>query len=394
METSLDVERIKQDMRFLAGRLLHRSAQTEEERSAAEFIKRRLQESVPDTEIDDFESIDNFPYLFASYYSEFFVVVILAIWWPAVAAVYGLLAFLVYLAEFMGHRLFSRFFPQYDSQNVVARKLAPRPKHLFIIHAHYDSGCAGPLSWPGMLPLLRPMHMGVLAAMVTIITTCVVDARGQMLGASYPAASALRWCAVGYLLACALWMYYVSTQGEDTRGANGNASGVAALLRLAEAFAEKPLEEADLCFVCTGSHEAWMRGMQHFLTRHRPEKHNTYLLNLEGVGAGAPHYIETEGMLHRMTADPAMRKAAEAHAAAHGITPATMRAVPTAAHIPFSFGYRALTLMGLDAEGLPPNWNQVSDRVTTIDEQEIGRVADFAEALLRELEKELREDEA
>lgn len=388
-DSTLNVERIKEDMRFLAGRLLHRSAQTEEERKAAEFIRDRLAETTPDVEIDEFASIDNFPYLFASYYSEFLVVAILAVWWPVVASFYGLGAFLAYMAEFLGYRVFSRFFPHYDSQNVVARRLAGRPRHLFIVHAHYDSGCAGPLSRPGLLPWLRRLHLGVVAAMVVVVATSVADMQGTLVGAEYPVAAALRWGAVAYLLGIAMLMYYVSTQGEDSRGANGNASGVAALLRVAEAFAERPLEEADLWFVASGSNEAWMRGMQDFLHRHRPEKESTYLLNIEGVGAGALRYLEREGMLLSMEAAPELAAAASACAKEYGAAPATMRAVPTAAHIPLSFGYRAMTLMGLDEHGLPPNWNQISDRVTAIDEAEIGRAADFAEAILRGVERTL-----
>jgi hypothetical protein len=44
--------------------------------------------------------------------------------------------------------------------------------------------------------------------------------------------------------------------------------------------------------------------------------------------------------------------------------------------------------MGLDERGLPPHWNQISDRVTAVDEKTIARAADFSEALIRKLATE------
>ena len=42
-----------------------------------------------DTEIDDFFCMDSPQYLFASYYAEFSVVSLVAIWWPRIALCYG-----------------------------------------------------------------------------------------------------------------------------------------------------------------------------------------------------------------------------------------------------------------------------------------------------------------
>lgn len=391
----MGVDQIRQDLMVLAGRLLHRGAQTDEERHAAEFIRERLREYTADVELQDFHAIDNYTYLFASYYTEFLVVAILAAFgWPLFAACYGVGVFLAYLAEFMGYRIFARFMPQFESQNVVARFFAPYPERLFIVTAHYDSGCANPLSNPRVLPWLRPIHRLLVLCMVTVIATCAAEAVGSFIEVEYSLTAYLRWAAVGMLLCAAIAMFYAATQGEDIRGANTNASGVAALLRVAERVAAHPLERADVWVVAAGSHESWMSGMRHFLTSHDFDKARTYILNLEGVGAGDLHYLTGEGMLQLVRSDKGMVAAAQRIAPQFGATAAKLRAIPSAAHVPLARGYSTLSVMGLDKRGLPPHWNWFTDRVTEVDETAIANAADFAEAIARNLEDELQTDKS
>ena len=85
-------------MEYLAGVLPHRGANTRGERSAAEYLAERFKQYTLDVELDDFHSIDGEWLLFASYYAEFTVVAILALWWPLVAFGYGLAVFTAYLA--------------------------------------------------------------------------------------------------------------------------------------------------------------------------------------------------------------------------------------------------------------------------------------------------------
>jgi hypothetical protein len=375
---------------YLAGKLLHRGAQTEDERSAAQFIQGRFREYTADVEMDHFQAIENYPYLFASYYSEFILVGVLAIWWPLVALVYGVGAFLAYLMEFMGYPAFSRLLPHFESQNVIARYHAEEePKALYVVTAHYDSGCASPLTDPGVVPLLRPLHLGTLACMVVVLSTCAVDTIGLFQNIEQPVTDYVRWTAVGFLACVSLIMFYSSAQGEEIRGANVNASGVTALLRLGERFSETPLRNADVWLVATGSHEAWMSGVRHFLSTQKLDKRTTHLLNIEGIGAGELRYLTEEGMLHRSTSSAALLSAAEATAGEFDAGPGTLRAIPSAAHIPMARGHHALTLMGLDEDGLPPHWNAISDRVTEVSEENIVRAADFGEAILRRLDGEI-----
>jgi len=393
-KSEMSQDTIHEDMLYLAGRLPHRGAQTEAEREAALYIKGRLEEHAPDTGFDEFHAIDNYPFLFAAYYAEFFLVALVAIWFPLLSGLYGSVIFVAYLAEFMGYRVLARLLPQFDTQNVVARFLALRPRKLIVVTAHYDSGAASPLSSPILLPLLRPLHLIIVCCMVLIIAACAADALALRTAADYPGTEALRWSATGVLAVAALFVFLASGRGEHIRGAITNASGVAALLQLAEELRKNPVEEADVWLVATGSHASWMSGMRHLLDEHKLDKGRTCILNLEGVGGGQLHYLTAEGMLHRMHAAPALRDAAEKVGPAYDVTPATLRAIPTAAHAPLARGYQAMSIMGLDSEGLPPHWNQPEDRLSEVDEKAIATAAAFTAALIFTLAVQPHEDGA
>lgn len=380
----MSIEQIRRDMLYLAGELPHRAALSELEQRAAHYLRDRFRQSTPDVEVDYFHTLDNPCLLFASYYGEFFIVALCAVWWPRLALVYGAMVFLLYLAEFMGYRLLSRLMPRFRSQNVAARFLAEKPKYLFIVTAHYDSGREVPLTRPDTLPMLRPMHFGVLACMLCVVATCAVEALG-LAGPASPFPLYLRWAAVGALLSAAVTLFFSSANTEETRGANTNGSGVCALLRLAERFREQPLPNADLWLVATGAHASWMSGTRHLIATHEFERRHTYLLNIESVGAGNLHYLTREGMLQAANASPGMVRAAEETGGPFQVQPAELRAVPTAAALPLARGMHALTVAGLDEAGLPVNWNLRSDTLSEVDEGAIATAAEFCEALLRRL---------
>ncbi len=367
----------------LAGRLVHRSAQSVQEQAAAEYMERRFREHTADVSRDPFPAMENALYLFASYFSEFLVVTVIAAWWPAIALGYGLIIFLAYLMEFMGYRVFERLLPHFGSQNVTARFMGVRPEKLLIVTAYYDSGAASPLTHPVVVRMLRPAHLAVLFTMVLILATCALDAVAAPGSGVFGIATVVRYASTGFILTCAGFLYYASARGEDIRGANSNASGATVLLSLAEALAARPIEDADVWLVATGSHEAWMSGMRYLLRSARPARDTTFFLNLESVGAGDLHFLEREGFLHAMPAGKQLLAAAREAGPEHGVKAGALRAVLSEAHIPLSRGYEALTVMGLDEGGIPCHWHRADDRVTAVDEGKITRAAAFAEAVLR-----------
>lgn len=389
----MGLSQINDDLMYLAGRLLHRSAQSDYERDAALYIKDRLGQYTPDVCLEPFHAPENYPYLFASYMSEFLIVGALSFWWPEVAFGYGLGIFIMYLMEFCGFKGLSRFMPQYPSQNVVARFLGVRPKCTIVVAAYYDSGCASPLVTTDTIRWLRPVHLLLVSCMVIVMATCATDALARPDTLPNSVSAAVRWGAIAVLGLAALALYLTASRGEDIRGANNNASGVAALLGLAEKLGSRPVEEADVLFVATGSHEAWMSGMRQFLSVHRLPRNNTYVLNLESVGVGRLHYLKTEGFLYPIGANHAMTGLANALSAGRPIRAGSLRAVPTGAHAPLSRGMKAMTIIGLDRSGLPAHWNQIADRVTEVETANIAEVIDFGAIYIQELARQHEAEE-
>lgn len=372
------------DLMYLAARLLHRGAQTEEEAQAASYIFRRFRERTPDVFRDSFHAIDNPLYLFASYYAEFFFVAIIAFWLPGAAAVYGAAIFGCYMAEFLGFNLLSRFLVHYESQNVVARFLAPRPKRLFIVTAHYDSGYVSPLTQGGRLRWLRPAHFVVLACMAVVIASCAAEAYASYAGFNAPLIPYARGAALMLLLGAAAALYYASANTEEIRGANNNASGVCALLRVADELAREPLDDADVWLVATGSHEAWMAGMRHILASSTLDKANTFVISLESVGAGKLCYTRGEGMVLEMPCSPTLVKAA-AGVSEPPLEATVLSTVPSATQVALARGYHAMSIVGVDEHGCPPRWYDDADLITGVDREQIVLAADFAGQLMRHL---------
>ena len=381
----MGLAQINDDLMHLAGRLSHRSAQSEQERKAGLYIEARLGQYTPNVSVETFHAPENYYLLFASYLAEFLFVGVIALGWPPAAFGYGLGVFLLYLFEFCGYRGLSRFLPQYPSQNIVGRFLGTRPRGLVIVAAYYDSGSATPLSAPGMVPWLRPLHLVLMAAMAIVIATCAADSFSAHEASGLSAASIIRWFAILLLLCGALGLYWSASRGEDIRGANHNASGVAALLGLAEKLHAQPIEEVDVWIVATGSHESWMAGMRHLLADPGINRAQTWILNLEGVGAGGLHYLEEEGFMHALRPDQDLLKIAGELRVGRPVRAGKLRAIPTAAHVPLMRGMKAITLMGLDRDGFPPCWNQITDRIGDVDETGVAETIEFTELLLRRL---------
>jgi hypothetical protein len=128
-----------------------------------------------------------------------------------------------------------------------------------------------------------------------------------------------------------------------------------------------------------------MAGMRHLLADPDINRAQTWILNLEGVGAGGLHYLEEEGFMHALRPGQDLLKIAGELRVGRPVRAGKLRAIPTAAHVPLMRGMKAITLMGLDRDGLPPCWNQITDRIGDVDETGVAETIEFTELLLRRL---------
>ncbi len=377
---------LRRDVEFLAGRFPHRRANTENERAAAEFVRDRFAESTPNVNLDDFYSIDAASQLFGSYFAEFVVVALLAMLSPWAGAAWGTIVFVLFLGELSGFPLMSRFLPQYETQNVVARFLCPSPKRLLIVTANYDTPRATALTRPERAAWIRPAIVLSTVCMVLVIVTCFADALNVGGGAELPVTQWLRWFGALFLAGMALLIYLAQNGAEDTRGANNNASGVATLFSLAQSLSETPLRHTDVWLVATGAKENWMAGMQHLVREAELDAQQTYFLNIGPVGGGQLHYTKGEGLLAVFRSGKTLVRTAEKLATRHNAGPVIYRGLPTDAVIPKIYGYQAMSVIALEENGLPAQWNWTSDAATNIDVALLSRAAEFVEALVRDFD--------
>lgn len=378
---------LRQDVQFLAGRLPHRGANTDNERLAAEYLLDRFSAYSPQSAIDDFYSIDTHGPLFASYYLEFFVVALIALWSPMMAFIYGVVVFVVYMAEFTGYGVLSRLLPQFETQNVSAHFMGTSPKKSLIVTAHYDSPKATLIKIPTRIKWLRTAHTLVVLCMTAVLISCAAEAFGVFHAGSYRVDLWIRWGAVSALIAAAAAFYTSEMNGEFVRGAISNASGVAVLLHLAKRFQEEPLESVDVWLVATGSKETWMSGMRQFLRGMEIDPETTYFINVAHVGAGTLRYVEGEGMMHVFPSSKELLELARQEAAEFRASPITYRGLPTDALLPLARGYKTLGIMATGTDGLPKHLAWYADTVANVEFKLLQRAAGFTEAIIRRLDE-------
>ena len=375
---------MRDDVTFLASHLHHRTSNTESERAAAQYIASRLRQYVPDTEIDDFYSVDSMPLVLASFYAEFVVVALIGYWWPLAGFVYGLFVFFCYLAEITGLRLVGRLLPQYETQNVAARVIGGTPPALFVVTAHYDSPKASLLNQPSIQPWLRPLHFIVLFAMLSVCTGCFSAYLDLGEAAAFPWDSILRWFGLLILFGSAIVLLYSDYAAGYGRGTVNNATGVAVLIDLARRVHETPLNSGDVWFVATGAKESGLNGMRHLLQAHKFNKATTFFLNLDSFGGGALCYSDAEGLVHTFRHNGALAGIAAQVALEFAAHRHVHRGWPTDALLPLSRGYEALTLSA-GYNGETGTHDESAERAPTdIDFDGLTKAVDFAEAILRD----------
>lgn len=377
---------IMEDVRFLSETLPGRESQSEGEERAAEYIHGRLSALTPDTEIEPFSCVDNWELVVASYLAEFLLVALAAVWWPLPAALYGGAVAFSFLAEWSGRPVFSRLLPAYESANVVARLEALRPRRVFLLTARYDSGPATLLTAPGVASVQRALHRLMLLAMTVVIATCVVEGAALLGGAENPAMPWFRWAAAAVLGLGAAVYFAAAAWGGDAPGANGNASGVAALIRVAEMLREQPLADSDVWLAATGAYGRGRAGVRTLLEGAGLDKSLTHVINLESVGRGTLRHTVSEGMPVAMAAGTLLQTAAGRAAGQHQVPPTRLTSVATDAHTALAGGWNALSIVALDTDGVPCGWQWTGDTADMVEGDQIERASAFAVALMRELE--------
>jgi hypothetical protein len=290
-------------------------------------------------------------------------------------------------------RILSRLPSAPDSVNVTGRLGNPNPTRRVVISAHIDTAQAGWIFRRELADLFAGLAdsarnpdeppPGPLALPEALLLAAALIALGSWLGA-YGFLFGLAKVVVIALLAinCILTLQWA--QSPPTPGANDNASAVAAMLTCGEQLARDLPDDVEIWLVGTGAEEVGCVGIEGFVNGHRDwPKDRTYFVNFECVGGGALHYIRTEGLLYKQSFPPMMVDLARRVAAsgAFGTVTPTDLLANTDGHVPAHHDYPCLSMISLEANGVPRNYHRLEDTVDGIDMTTVVRAADFAAAV-------------
>ena len=262
------------------------------------------------------------------------------------------------------------------SQNVVAT-VEPRgeARRTLCLVGHLDTSRSGLMFHPGFVRWLLPW----INAQSTAVA---VQAAEPLLRRSRPgrglAAAARAVVAVGLGL-----LAERELRGEDTPGANDNASGTAVSIELARAAAEAPLEATRVVLLLTGCEESGLLGMQSFLGSR--DTSGWLFVNFDNVGAGTLHFARREGIGHKWDADAALLAIAERVRGERpelGLEPSegpiglTYDATPV-----LSRGGRGLTFVAA-VDGVIPNYHWPTDVTANVEPEAIARALEVGAEMI------------
>jgi hypothetical protein len=188
-----------------------------------------------------------------------------------------------------------------------------------------------------------------------------------------------------YLLGLAaldLW----SMRAKPSPGAINDAGALATLL--ASATELTSLTQTELWTVGLGATNTGA-GVADLLRRYPFDRERTLFIGLGAIGATALSYVTREGLLPQRPADPLLLQLAAAADAADPLIDAEPRAYhhePTIAGGLLRAGRRAMTIMGLDANGQAPYRGHAADTVDAVNPQIIERAVRFVVGLVRQID--------
>jgi len=284
--------------------------------------------------------------------------------------------------------ILSRILPSEESVNVIGRFGSTTPTRRVLLSAHIDTTQAGFLFRPQIAQLFSRIQdfssgppTGPLALPHAVIMGTLALTVAGWLGAH------------GFLFGLAKLVAYVSilasiilpiewSLAPATPGANDNASAVASMLTCVETLLRDLPADVEIWVAGTGAEEVGHGGMIHALRPDWP-KESTYCVNFECTGGGNLHIIQTEGLLKKVWYPPTLLELGRRVAASGKfgtITPVDLLA-GTDGCIAAKLGYPTLSLISLEANGVPRNYHQVEDTVDGIDPNMLVRAADFGAAV-------------
>ena len=278
-------------------------------------------------------------------------------------------------------------FQSQESRNLIAHiPPAKRSRQFLFLTANLDSDRARLTHVQG-LPFLRRaagtglIGLGGLAGLCMLVDSLIGRRK----------AGGMQTAAAFLSVVSAALLGYDELQ-PPAIGANGNASGVAVLLGLAEALVEKPLEHTEVVLLFTGAQEASASGLNAYLRQFAPPRSDTWWIDVEMVGAGELAYVAEGGASLFTSYRPSPRITALAHEVAEQhpelqVTPQTLDLMGGGLPL-VNAGYEAITVAGYTEQGLPGFAPPTTDSADHVSGEVMARAQMFVGALIRAIDEQ------
>lgn len=175
--------------------------------------------------------------------------------------------------------------------------------------------------------------------------------------------------------------------GDDPIGDPDFAANEAARIRrrITENI-DRDLTEKEIWFVATGAEEVGTCGMQALLRDYGDQLRDSLIINIDGCGSGHLFWASAEGMGKRYRANQrlvglARRVSRETETV---IKPRIYKGLSTDASPALARGFKAMSIMAFDTNGLPVNWHWDTDTSDDIDPAMLEKTAEFVTAMVRD----------
>jgi hypothetical protein len=272
-----------------------------------------------------------------------------------------------------------------DTANVTSPGRMPDATHRVVLTAHHDAAHGG-LLFARRRGRRRPSLLSRLAGRIDLVFWATIVALAAAVlrlvsGWDTNTMSAIQFVPTVALIGLAA-LFLDAALARVVPGASDNASGVAAVLEVAERLERHPTENVDVWVVFTGAKEGFMLGMRAWLNEYEDDLHKdrTWFVNVDTVGNGDLHHVTAEGFALLFRHDRRLIAACERL----GSRPHVWR-LGTDGVVPLMRGYPSITLCALE-NGRIPNFHRPADTVENIDPAAVEAAADSVEKLVRQID--------
>ncbi|MDR2713999.1 MAG: hypothetical protein LBB42_00475 [Coriobacteriales bacterium] len=179
------------------------------------------------------------------------------------------------------------------------------------------------------------------------------------------------------------WENFAEGGADDWKGGAYGGGSFADNAQAIRSFSSELLDK-EIWLVALGAHEEDNAGMENLLEAYSSELRNSFIVNLDSIGAGELCYTVMEGSLFKSKTDHRLQGLVQSAARAIGleIAPAVFSACETSATKALKKGARAISIMGLGKE-VPPGWRWLDNRPSLISEGAIQETVDLAVEMVK-----------